>query len=465
MKLSIRMKIFLPVMVILIVFPLAIWGTFSYMLESNVKYNARRELGWAIDRAETMQTQSDSFLESLTEELEAKNVETKLMVVGEGYRLLYPVDFEKQPEMTELYPLFLTRMTGNEEMWESGKILEETIGDVKYLLYYIDLELVGETSCSLLFYHPLHDKSGLLEQISGFLLLISAAVTGIAIFVFWFVAGSISDPLIRLCEAARGIGEKKFRKVETGATVKEICQLEAEINQMQENLAKADQAERIFFQNASHELRTPLMSISGYAQGIQCGVFEDVPQAAGIILDESTRLTEVVDGILTLTRMDQLRYQLVPVELIIENFVEERLELLDGFAYSQKKKLELKTDGTHKVLTDAILLERAFSNVISNCIRYAENTVTVSVADAKEGVELVIMDDGPGITPDETEVIFDRFHKGKNGNHGLGLAIAKRSVEYMGGKIRAFSSPSGAVFEITLPYDCRSFAPDDSVEM
>ena len=47
-----------------------------------------------------------------------------------------------------------------------------------------------------------------------------------------------------------------------------------------------------FFQNASHELRTPLMSISGYAQGIQCGVFEDVAQAASVILDESTRLTE-----------------------------------------------------------------------------------------------------------------------------------------------------------------------------
>ena len=57
------------------------------------------------------------------------------------------------------------------------------------------------------------------------------------------------------------------------------------------------------------------MSISGYAQGIQCGVFEDVAQAASVILDESTRLTEVVDGILTLTRMDQLRYQVVPVEL------------------------------------------------------------------------------------------------------------------------------------------------------
>lgn len=465
MKLSIRMKIFLPVMVILILFPLAVWATFSYTLESNMKYNARRDIGWAVDRVETVRPQSDAFLEEIIEELDAKNVETKLMIIGDGYRMLYPVDFDKQPEMTELYSVFLTRMTGSEEAWESGKMLEEIIGEERYLLYYIDLNPETEMARYLLLYHPLHDNTGILGQISGFLLLISVGVAGIAIFLFWFVAGSISGPLIRLCEAARGIGEKKFRTVETGATVKEICQLEMEINRMQENLAQADQAERIFFQNASHELRTPLMSISGYAQGIQCGVFEDVPQAAGIILEESTRLTEVVDGILTLTRMDQLRYQLVPVELVVESFVEERLECLEGFAYSQKKKLELKTDGTHKVMTDAMLLERAFSNVISNCIRYANDTVTVSVTADDTGVILRVMDDGPGIAEDEIEVIFDRFHKGKNGNHGLGLAIAKRSVEYMGGKIRSIHAEGGAVFEIILPYDCRSFAPEDSMKM
>ena len=55
--------------------------------------------------------------------------------------------------------------------------------------------------------------------------------------------------------------------METGTNVKELYELENEINQMQDNLLKADEAERVFFQNASHELRTPLMSISGYAQG------------------------------------------------------------------------------------------------------------------------------------------------------------------------------------------------------
>lgn len=467
MKQSIRMKIFLPVMTILILFSLAVWGTFSYTLEMNMKYNARRDLLWAMDRVEILHGQSADFLEDMAEEMDAENLETKMMAVGGGYRLLYPADFEEQPEMTELYPLFLTKVTGAEdEPWEIDAIFEDSIDGEQYLLYYMNLELDdADGTDHLILYHPVHDTSGILQQISRFLLIIAGAMAAVASLLLWVVTGSISGPLNRLCEAARGIGEKKFKKVETGATVKEICMLEDAINQMQEKLAQADQAERVFFQNASHELRTPLMSISGYAQGIQCGVFEDVPQAAGIILDESTRLTEVVDGILTLTRMDQLRYQLMPVEIAVESFVEERLELLEGFAYSQNKKLVLKSSGSHKVVTDAMLLERAFSNVVSNCIRYADEVVTVTLTGNEERVVLTIMDDGPGIREEETEVIFDRFHKGKNGNHGLGLAIAKRSLEYMGGTIKAVSLGAGAVFEITLPYDCRSFAPEEQGEM
>ena len=466
MKLSIRMKIFLPVVAILIMFPLAIWGTFSSTLESNMKYNAKRDLTWAVNRITNLAAKSEYLPEDLINEMENLNVETGVMAVGEGYRLLYPVDFANHPEMAELYPMYLTRMTGAEDFWEPGVIYEEMLGNDRYLLYYMEKADASEEDVRhLILYHPVHDAGGVLLQVSRFLLVVSAAVAAVAIVLFWFVAGSISVPLIRLCEAARGIGEKKFKKVETGATVKEICQLEDEINQMQENLKQADLAERTFFQNASHELRTPLMSISGYAQGIQCGVFEDASQAAGVILDESTRLTEVVDGILTLTRMDQLRYQMVPVELAIDQFVEERLERLEGFAYSQKKKLVCSGASSHTLVTDAMLLERAFSNVVSNCIRYAKEAVTVTWTERNNGVVITVMDDGPGIREEELPFIFDRFHKGKNGNHGLGLAIAKRSLEYMGGSIGAASTVAGAVFEIWLPYDCRSFAPEDQKQL
>ncbi len=95
-----------------------------------------------------------------------------------------------------------------------------------------------------------------------------------------------------------------------------------------------------------------------------------------MILDESSRLTEVVDGILTLTRMDQMRYQVVPVELGIREYIEDQIERLEGLAYQKKIKLEFLPGDEHKIISDVMLLGRAFSNVTSNCIRYAKEMVS-----------------------------------------------------------------------------------------
>ena len=301
MKLSIRMKIFLPVMFLLIAFPVAAWFVFSYALDGHMNYNAKRDLGQMVKTVEELADEysnldvpdetnepdaGKSLLSALRNAAQTESGESKMLVIGNNYRVLYPKNYDDQPEMTQMDSEFLTRMTGNDPAFESGEITEETIGDTKYMLYFLD---VGQNRpChvqNVLLYCPIHDTSVILNEVSRLVLMIMGAMAGVSIVLFWFVAGSISTPVSRLCEAARGIGEKKFKKVETGTNVKELYELENEINQMQDNLLKADEAERVFFQNASHELRTPLMSISGYAQGIQRGVFEDVSQAAGVILD------------------------------------------------------------------------------------------------------------------------------------------------------------------------------------
>lgn len=495
MKLSIRMKIFLPMMTILIIFTLAVLGVFRYSLEGHMVYNARRDLEHTMrvaediladaealstagseegkrnaavaESSEEIEEDGRSLEERLENAVQAETGNTRMMILSERYRVIYPKNYDNQQETDQLYTFFLTTKTQEEDGWEENKVLEENIEEDQYLICYklIPQGQEEEQARYILLYCPIQDMSSIMEELSKLLFITMSVTAMLAIVVLWFVCGSISGPVARLSAAARGIGEKKFRKVETGATVTELCELEDEINRMQEKLFQADQAERTFFQNASHELRTPLMSISGYAQGIQCGVFEDISQAAGVILDESTRLTEVVDGILTLTRMDQSRYQIVPVEIVIEHFLEERLERLEGFAYSKNKKLVFLPGKEHTIVTDVMLLERAFSNVASNCIRYASKEVTVTTGSEDEKVIVTVRDDGPGLKESDLEHIFDRFYKGKGGNHGLGLAIARCSLEYMGASVEASASPKGAVFRIILPQDCRSFASDEAKEL
>jgi len=90
------------------------------------------------------------------------------------------------------------------------------------------------------------------------------------------------------------------------------------------------------------------------------------------------------------------------------------------------------------VYADEEKLFRAFANIIGNCIRYANNTVSIvpKIIDRSK-IEIVIRDDGPGIDSNELPNIFERFYKGKKGNVGLGLAISKNIIERHNGKITA----------------------------
>ena len=472
MKLSIRMKIFLPVMVMLALFPLAAWLVFSQTLETHMSFNAKRDLERLVRKTESAIAENgDSgeeadLLDRLRTITRKDKGESQMIIMNGKFRVIYPKNYKDQPDMSQIYSTFLAENPAGMSSWQEEAIFEKSFGDKKYMMYYGTIDRTDSQKARyLVIYCPIHDTERLLDQVSRLVLLIMGAFAALAIVVFWFVAGSISGPVRRLCEAARGIGEKRFEKVETKATVKELCELEEEINRMQEKLAQADIAERTFFQNASHELRTPLMSISGYAQGIQCGVFEDASQAAAVILEESSRLTEVVDGILTLTRMDQLRYQAVPEKLELNEFIENHIAKLEGLAYKRQIKLTFEPEKECEITVDQTLLERAFMNVLSNCIRFAKAGVEVKFERCGDKVRISVEDDGPGICSEDLAHLFERFYKGKNGNHGLGLAIAKSSLEYMGGEIEAFSSSEGALFEMILPQDCRSFSVDQQAEV
>ena len=255
MKLSIRMKIFLPVMLILIVFPLAFWLVFRYSLDGHMNYNTRRNLERLAEDMNTLigrfeeeygddtapQGSGDPAENTLLLELRQRiQTETGVnwLVLGEHYRVLHPQNYDDEPTMAFLYSEFLSQLSAaGETAWTEGKIFETSINGSQYVLFFRTLEPVaGQNVRCLILYSPLYDASAILDDVSGLVLLIIAVMASVSILLFWFVAGSISGPVRRLCEAARGIGEKKVQKVETKATVKELCELVDESNQMQDKL-------------------------------------------------------------------------------------------------------------------------------------------------------------------------------------------------------------------------------------
>ena len=216
------------------------------------------------------------------------------------------------------------------------------------------------------------------------------------------------------------------------------------------DIEKEAERQQTFFQNASHELKTPLMAIQGYAEGIQAGV-TDTGSAAEVILEESDRMTELVDELLDISKIDMGRQQLTLSEMDIRELLYDSIRAVEPTAAGGIAIVPDFPETPVIVNCDDTRLRRAITNILSNGIRYARSELRLTCRTDKRHVTIRIQDDGDGIAEEDLPHIFNRFYMGKSGKSGIGLALTKEIIHLHKGTIRAYNGDSGAVFEISIP--------------
>jgi len=264
----------------------------------------------------------------------------------------------------------------------------------------------------------------------------------------------LTGPIGRLEKYISGFSFKKSPpelKIETGDEIQELAEC---FEEMVHKLKDYDVQQKRFLQNSSHELKTPLMSIQGYAEAIRDGVVEgaELKDSLGVIIDESKRLKRIVDEMIYLAKLDNVEEAFSFERLDIGEIVAQSIRSVKSLA--DAKGLEIKADGDSGCSGDfdREKLARAFINILSNGIRYAEREIGIGWKAGGDGIVIMIADDGPGFRDGEEKKVFERFYKGEKGGTGIGLAIAEAIIAGHGGRIEAFNSADrGAVFRITLP--------------
>ncbi len=217
------------------------------------------------------------------------------------------------------------------------------------------------------------------------------------------------------------------------------------------DIEKEAERQQTFFQNASHELKTPLMAIQGYAEGIQAGVM-DTGSAAEVILAESDRMTELVEELLDISKIDMGRQQLALSETDIRELLYDSLRAVEPAAAGSGIAIVPDLPETPVTVScDDTRLRRAVTNILTNGVRYARSELRLTCRADKRHVTIWIQDDGDGIAAEDLPHIFDRFYMGKSGKSGIGLALTKEIIHLHRGTIRAYNGDTGAVFEISLP--------------
>ena len=217
------------------------------------------------------------------------------------------------------------------------------------------------------------------------------------------------------------------------------------------DIEKEAERQQTFFQNASHELKTPLMAIQGYAEGIQAGVM-DTAGAAEVILAESDRMTELVDELLDISKIDMGRQQLALSEMDVRELLYDSIRAVEPTAAAGGITITPDFPETPIMVScDDTRLRRAVTNILSNGVRYARSELRLTCCADKRNVTIRIQDDGDGIATEDLPHIFDRFYMGKSGKSGIGLALTREIIHLHKGTIRAYNGDGGAVFEITIP--------------
>lgn len=225
------------------------------------------------------------------------------------------------------------------------------------------------------------------------------------------------------------------------------------------DIEKEAEQQQTFFQNASHELKTPLMAIQGYAEGIQAGVM-DTGSAAEVILEESDRMTELVEELLDISKIDMGRQQLALSEMDIRELLYDSIRAVESAAAASG--ITIAPDFSEEpimVKCDDTQMRRAVTNILTNGLRYARSELRLTCRADRRQVTIRIQDDGDGIAEADLPHIFDRFYMGRSGKSGIGLALTREIIHLHKGTIRARNGDTGAVFEITLPMARRGDLP------
>jgi two-component system phosphate regulon sensor histidine kinase PhoR len=221
---------------------------------------------------------------------------------------------------------------------------------------------------------------------------------------------------------------------------------------------------REFVANVSHELRTPVTSIRSAAETLLAAIEKQpamAPRFIDIIDRNASRLHELVEDLLDLSRIESRQFRLSLESIQPEGFLRQVVELFAERA--ERRKVNLAWDvapDAGLVLADRRALERVLTNLIDNAVKYAGEgkTVTISAERRSDRIALLVQDNGPGIESRHLQRLFERFYRvdaGRSrdlGGTGLGLSIVKHLVDSMGGTVRVESTVgAGTTFTVLLP--------------
>lgn len=315
------------------------------------------------------------------------------------------------------------------------------------------------------------------KTLNMILIAISVIMIAMAILLAFILSNKISKPIIKINDAAKCLAKSDYSTRFSGSGYREISELSDTLNYASSELSKVDSLRRELIANVSHDLRTPLTMIRGYSEVMRDIPGENTPENIQVIIDETNRLTSLVNDMLDISKLESGNITVNKETLNLTALISASMERYRKLKEQDGYDIEFIPDGGDVfVFTDRTLFLQAFYNLVNNAVTHtgADKKVTVYQSVTKdesgrpERVTISVKDTGEGIEADKLPLIWERYykvdktHKRAAMGTGLGLSIVKNVMKMLGGECDVESAPGcGSTFSLTLPIDTAAVSKKD----
>lgn len=364
---------------------------------------------------------------------------------------------------------FRSRVENSERMLWSYTTINYLDGRSSPGLAYGAAVSVPEIDSYLLFLlFPLAQEQQTLALVQSAVIFTGFLLVFLLVGVVSFVVGKVLRPVRTAAQAAEKLrmGLLSERVPVTGDD--DLATLALSFNSMADSLQQQimqleqlSSMQRRFVSDVSHELRTPLTTVRMAADVLyeaRESYDGEVARSAELLSNQLERFESLLTELLEISRFDAQAAELELSKVDLEKVTIEVAQSLAGLIENRKAPVKI-SGSVPEILADARRVERIIRNLVSNAVEYgAGHPIEVEFGSNLEAVAMVIRDFGPGLKPEETRLVFNRFWRADpartrvSGGTGLGLSISLEDARLHGGWIDAAgASGKGAMFRITLP--------------
>ncbi|WP_159462222.1 HAMP domain-containing sensor histidine kinase [Halobacillus sp. Marseille-P3879] len=338
---------------------------------------------------------------------------------------------------------------------QSEEMIEERWKTEPYVATISPVLVKGEVQGYVYMFSPSEEISNILSQLARQFMIAVAIGLLVTILIVMLLTKLITKPLIQMKEQTEQLSQGNLDIEFQYSQKDELGVLAASIQKLAGDLDRLKKERSDFLSAIAHELRTPLTYLKGYTDILSKPglTSEQKEKAIAIIKEEAVHVTNMVQELFDLARMDSNAFSLDKENIDIVPLVDQIKERLYPLLKEKKMKLSIECKESIIIPVDPTRFKQILINVLDNAIHYSppHTTVRLRVEEEKDCIRIKVKDEGPGVPEESLALLFEQLYRVEKsrsrayGGTGLGLSIVRELIQAHAGKVTAENADDGGL--------------------